>query len=110
MALMAITGCEKGPEGSENNQENGEGHKRTSYTNPISTQSLPDPTVIRGEDGRFWLYATEDIRNMPIMVSHNLIDWKQEGTVFRTGRPNDVAGEMVWAPDITRQNGNYILY
>lgn len=110
MALMAIAGCEKGPEGSENNQENAEAPKRTSYTNPVSAQSLPDPTVIRGEDGRFWLYATEDIRNMPIMVSHNLIDWKQEGTVFRTGRPNDVAGEMVWAPDITRQDGNYILY
>ena len=85
--------------------------ERTSYTNPISTQSLPDPTVIRGEDGMFYLYATEDIRNMPIMVSKNLIDWAQAGIVFRDNtRPSDVIGDSFWAPDITKQGDKYVLY
>lgn len=84
---------------------------RTSYTNPISTQSLPDPTVIRGEDGIFYLYATEDIRNMPVMASKNLIDWVQAGIVFRDNtRPNDVVGASFWAPDITKQGDKYVLY
>lgn len=108
VALTAASGCQKGPEGSDNGID--DTPVRTSYVNPISVESLPDPTVIRGDDGRFWLYATEDIRNMPIMVSDNLLDWKMEGTVFRTGRPDDVDNEMVWAPDITKQGGNYILY
>lgn len=84
---------------------------RTSYTNPISTQSLPDPTVIRGEDGIFYLYATEDIRNMPIMASKNLVDWVQAGIVFREyTRPDDVVGASFWAPDITKQGDKYVLY
>lgn len=85
--------------------------ERTSYVNPVSTQSLPDPTVIRGEDGMFYLYATEDIRNMPIMVSKNLIDWAQAGIVFRDNtRPSDVIGASFWAPDITKQGDKYVLY
>lgn len=112
MALMVIAACGKEPAGS-GDEENTDisGPVRTSYANPISFQSLPDPTVIRGEDGRFYLYATEDIRNMPIMTSGNLIDWTQAGTVFTdSSRPDDVQGEMVWAPDITKQGTNYILY
>lgn len=84
---------------------------RTSYANPISTASLPDPTVIKGDDGYFYLYATEDIRNIPVMKSKNLIDWVQVGIVFRDYiRPDDVSGAMLWAPDITKQGDKYVLY
>ena len=31
------------------------------YKNPVVNYSLPDPSVIRAEDGYFYLYATEDI-------------------------------------------------
>lgn len=108
MALMAVVGCGKDPAGSDPEEEQNGVIVRASYTNPISFQSLPDPTVIRGEDGKFYLYATEDIRNMPVMSSKNLIDWTQAGTVFSDNtRP---ANSWVWAPDITRQGSNYILY
>lgn len=36
------------------------------YKNLVVNYSLPDPSVIRAEDGYFYLYATEDIRNLPI--------------------------------------------
>ena len=36
------------------------------YRNPVIDYSLPDPSVVRGDDGFFYLYATEDIRNLPI--------------------------------------------
>ena len=35
------------------------------YQNPVVNYSLPDPSVIKGEDGYYYLYATEDIRNLP---------------------------------------------
>lgn len=84
----------------------------TSYTNPVTTQSLPDPTVIRADDGRFYLYATEDIANMPIMVSDNLIDWTQVGTAFYTGSRPSWPGVSfgLWAPDVNKINGKYYLY
>ena len=54
------------------------------YSNPVIDISAPDPTVIRAEDGTFYLYATEDTRNVPIYQSVNLVDWKQVGTAANT--------------------------
>lgn len=52
------------------------------YRNPVIDYSLPDPSVIEGDDGYYYLYATEDIRNLPIHRSRNLVDWEYVGTAF----------------------------
>ena len=52
------------------------------YRNPVINYSLPDPSVIKGGDGYYYLYATEDIRNLPIHRSRNLVDWEYVGTAF----------------------------
>lgn len=84
--------------------------KRT-YSNPVVTRSLPDPTVIKGEDGYFYLYATEDTYNMPILRSRNLVNWGFLGTVFTNQtRPNFEPGGGLWAPDICRIDGKYVIY
>lgn len=86
--------------------------KENSYRNPVADVSLPDPSVIKADDGYFYLYATEDIRYTPIFRSKNLVDWEQVGTCFtKETRPAwgvDEAG--VWAPDISCINGKYVLY
>lgn len=81
------------------------------YTNPVAKMSLPDPTVIE-DNGVFYLYATEDVRNVPIMCSPDLVNWKRCGTVFTDGsRPNFVEGGGIWAPDINMvAPGKYVLY
>lgn len=81
------------------------------YRNPVINYSLPDPTVIKADDGYFYLYATEDIRNLPIHRSKNLIDWEYVGTAF-TGstRPTFEPGGGLWAPDINKIGGKYVLY
>lgn len=82
-----------------------------SYSNPVIAKSLPDPTVIRAQDGFFYLYATEDHRNLPIYRSPNLVDWEFVATVFNNEtRPkwNPKAG--IWAPDINYVDGKYVLY
>ena len=43
------------------------------YTNPVVALSLPDPTIIKAQDGHFYLYATENTRNTPIYRSDNLV-------------------------------------
>lgn len=81
------------------------------YRNPVIDYSLPDPSVIRGDDGFFYLYATEDIRNLPIHRSKNLTDWEYVGTAFTDQtRPDFEEKGGIWAPDINKIGGKYVLY
>ena len=84
---------------------------QTQYSNPVIDTSLPDPTVIKAPDGYFYLYATENIRNVPIYRSRNLVDWRYMGTCFtKQTRPQMVPDGNIWAPDINLINGKYVLY
>lgn len=81
------------------------------YSNPVVDYSLPDPSLIKGEDGYFYLYATEDIRNLPIHRSRNLVDWEYVGTAFTDStRPNFEKDGGLWAPDINKIGDQYVLY
>lgn len=81
------------------------------YNNPVVNYSLPDPTIIRGENGGFYLYATEDIRNIPILYSKDLVNWEQKGTAFTDkSRPTFEPKGGLWAPDINKIGGKYVLY
>jgi beta-xylosidase len=86
--------------------------KEKTYRNPVVDVSLPDPSVIRADDGYFYLYATEDIKYTPIFRSKNLVDWVQVGTCFtKETRPAwGVEEAGIWAPDINYINGKYVLY
>lgn len=85
------------------------------YRNPVFREFLvADPTVIRGDDGDFYLYATEAGRNnIPILRSSDLVHWKKVGEVFTPeNHPHitDKAGANLWAPDINRIGDRYVLY
>ncbi len=83
----------------------------TIYSNPVFTSSMPDPTVIRGRDGNFYLYATEDTRNTPISSSKDLVSWNLIGTAFTDDtRPDFEPNGGIWAPDINYINDQYVLY
>lgn len=81
------------------------------YKNPVVGYSLPDPTVIKAADGKFYLYATEDTRNTPIHRSSDLVTWEFLGTAFNDQtRPSFEPKGGIWAPDINYINGHYVLY
>lgn len=81
------------------------------YQNPVINTSLPDPTIIKTKDGSFYLYATENTRNIPIYKSDNLTDWTFTGTAFTNDtRPNFEPKGGLWAPDINYIKGKYVLY
>lgn len=81
------------------------------YHNPVIDNSLPDPSVMRADDGYFYLYATEDIRNLPIHRSKNLVDWTYVGTAFTEHtRPSFEPNGGIWAPDINKIGSQYVLY
>lgn len=81
------------------------------YSNPVIDRSLPDPTIMQTEDGTFYVYATENIRNVPIYRSQNLVDWEFVGTAFTDEtRPDFEPKGRIWAPDINRIGNKYVLY
>lgn len=81
------------------------------FTNPVIHRSAPDPTVIRADDGLFYLYSTEDTPNTPIYRSSDLVDWTFIGTAFtNTTRPSWNPKGGIWAPDINKIGDKYVLY
>lgn len=81
------------------------------YSNPIIRYSAPDPTVIRAQDGNFYLYGTEDTHNMPIYQSEDMVNWTYKNTAFTDAtRPTWKGDHSLWAPEIRYINGKYVLY
>ncbi len=81
------------------------------YRNPVIRYSLPDPSLIQDKDGYFYLYATEDIRNVPIHRSRDLVNWEFVGTAFTDHtRPTFEPKGGIWAPDISIIGNKYVLH
>lgn len=85
------------------------------YKNPIWPESVPDPSVIRAQDGRVYCYGTPDIREdgsvsqIPILSSPDMVEWAYEGSVFSTC-PSWEGGEVLWACEVAKIKENYVLY
>lgn len=82
------------------------------YNNPVLSQNAADPSIIKSDNGVFYLYSTESTMfpNVPIFKSIDLVNWYYVGTAFNdTTRPTSFDGN-IWAPDINQINGKYVLY
>jgi len=110
VGIMPIWSCSS-PEGGGQSPINPPTPVVQKYHNPIIATSLPDPSIVRTADGVFYLFATEDIRNLPIYRSTDLIKWQFVGTAFTDeSRPRWNPGGGIWAPDINYVDGKYMLY
>lgn len=86
------------------------------YSNPIIAQTTPDPAIIKGLDGYYYVIATSDrwedgsFHLLPIYRSTDLVHWQFVGDSF-SGRPawtDPNAG--LWAPDLQYFNHKYYMY
>lgn len=106
--LFMGTSCNNKNDHGQDPDEPGENNL---FKNPVVSFSLPDPTIIRADDGLFYLFATEDIRNVPILRSADLVDWRVIGTAFSDQtRPVFEPNGGIWAPDINFIKNKYVLY
>lgn len=109
--VLLITGCSCKKTDDEKKDRISDNQSTLLYNNPVVNRSLPDPTVIQAEDGLFYLYATENVRNVPMLKSENLVDWQFVGTAFtEASRPDFEPEGSLWAPDINFIDGQYVLY
>lgn len=88
------------------------------YQNPIFGPTFADPSIIKGDDGYFYAYGTEDDWGdghgphlIPIIRSKDLIHWEFYRDAFTEKPVWKEGGGGLWAPDISRhQDGTYYLY
>src|SRR5690606_17490355 len=80
------------------------------YTNPVIAPVAADPSVIRGADGTWYLYATQDRWDdgiehyLPVFASSDLVNWEFKGDVF-VFPPRWKREGFLWAPDISVVDG-----
>ena len=86
------------------------------YTNPITHDgSHADPTVLRAQDGYFYLYNTEGGTNnggLGIFRSPDLLEWEHVGKVIENNYLSwiDLKKTDLWAPEARYINGKYYVY
>ncbi|MCP8967959.1 family 43 glycosylhydrolase [Ectobacillus ponti] len=88
------------------------------YQNPVFEPVFADPSVIKGEDGYYYAYGTEDDWGdghgphvVPILRSKNLVDWKFHRDAFEVKPGWKEGGGGLWAPDISKhKDGKYYMY
>ncbi|AOM79399.1 family 43 glycosylhydrolase [Pedobacter steynii] len=90
--------------------------KNLEFINPVFEPILADPSIVKGEDGWFYGYGTEDNwgdgqgnRLVPVVRSLDLIKWTVIGNAF-TAKPQWKSDGGIWAPDVVLINKKYYMY
>ncbi|MEW2041558.1 family 43 glycosylhydrolase, partial [Streptomyces sp. NPDC005534] len=100
------------------------GGATATYTNPVTAgtvDTFPDPSMIRGKDGYWYAYGTQNPvfqtkgqtaeRILPVLKSADLTHWTYAGEVFTPQtQPAWHGGSRLWAPDIRYTDGRYNLF
>lgn len=92
-----------------------ESHEEFPYQNPVFEPVMADPSIIRGDDGYYYAYGTEDVwddpetKLVPIIKSKNLVDWEYVRDAFDK-KPAWKGNGSIWAPHITKYKEKYYLY
>lgn len=83
-----------------------------SYDNPVVAENAPDPSVLRAQDGYYYLFTTStylagdpEPHTLPIYRSTDMTDWQYVGDVFDSAPEWISTPEGAWAPDVHFMNG-----
>lgn len=82
---------------------------------PVLKENFPDAFVLL-HGNRFIAYATNEGRNVPVAISHDLVNWSFPPDA--AGKPLDAMPRLgawakegfTWAPEVFRVGGQYLLY
>jgi arabinan endo-1,5-alpha-L-arabinosidase len=76
-----------------------------SFSNPVYKGSAPDPSIITGDNGMHYVYATGGV----LLESKDMSNWKKIDNNWKLkGAPNE-AGGAKRAPDVAKVKDKYIL-
>ena len=83
---------------------------------PVFAENFPDPFVLPLANGEFLAYSTNDVQNVPMASSRDLVNWRWVRDA--AGRKGDAMPRLApwvkegftWAPEVMKVGGRYILY
>ncbi|WP_294171933.1 glycoside hydrolase family 43 protein [uncultured Sphingomonas sp.] len=83
---------------------------------PVFAENFPDPFVLPLANGEFLAYSTNDVQNVPMASSRDLVNWRWVRDV--AGRKRDAMPKLApwvkegftWAPEVMKVGERYILY
>ncbi|MBB1037963.1 family 43 glycosylhydrolase, partial [Dietzia natronolimnaea] len=85
--------------------------------NPVISSIAPDPSVQRGADGAFHVYASSDdwsdgagYRLVPHFRSFDLVEWEYVGDAFGSRPSWAPSGSYLWAPDVHVTDAGAVMY
>lgn len=85
------------------------------YTNPVIDQDAPDPAVLRGRDGYWYVYTTQTpfdgkMLNFPTYRSKDMVSWELVGDAMPTKPKWARSTQNFWAPHVLDVDGRYYMY
>src|SRR5438552_6116965 len=82
------------------------------YVNPVYPESFPDPYVLKHQS-EYFAFSTghaKDGRVFGILISNDLVRWREMPGAMEPLAVGIAAGELYWAPEVTYWNGTFCLY
>ncbi len=83
---------------------------------PVFAENFPDPFVLPLPGGEFLAYSTNDVQNVPMATSRDLVNWRWVRNA--RGAKRDAMPRLApwvkegftWAPEVMKVGPRYILY
>ncbi|MFN3340196.1 MAG: family 43 glycosylhydrolase [Dietzia sp.] len=95
----------------------GQSTAQVGSANPVISSVAPDPSVTRGADGAFHVYASSDdwsdgsgYRLVPHFRSFDLVEWEYMGDAFGSRPAWAPTGSFLWAPDVHVTGDGAVMY
>ena len=83
--------------------------------NPIGITMIGDPYLLKSSDGRYYLYATTFVKDVPnycgfhVWVSDDLEGFSEPTACYLKGKKS-FGYRDYWAPEVIEYNGKYIMH
>lgn len=86
------------------------------FNNPVLSVDAPDPCIVNGHNGYFYMLGTGQLASRTMYRSTNLIDWEEADVPFTAQGIADCYADLnvssvgFWAPEIVKIGNKYNLY
>jgi beta-xylosidase len=79
------------------------------YSNPLGV-AFGDPFILHASDGKFYMYGTSGEKGFRAYSSEDMVNWKDEGLVYRGATAGSWTVDCFWAPEVYERNGKYYIF
>jgi arabinan endo-1,5-alpha-L-arabinosidase len=81
------------------------------FVNPVLDRDFPDPAVLRGSDGFYYVYATQGGgANIQLARSRDLVAWEALPDALPVKPAWAAKTQDLWAPHVSEAGGRFYLY